>query len=579
MIFRYIGNIFNGYNFNLEILNKDTNLYTTLFLQHKGVFHPAADKFGNQQDCSDKFSKFLALAKLQNVSLAVTPEYSCPWASIAAVINNVDLWPSNHKLWALGCESITPADIVTLRDQDLPENVVFYFDQEVLNNGGGVLLDPLCYIFKASDNNGNSKLIVLVQFKTQHMGVWHDDIEQEKYIPGKEVYVLRNDVNSVALFTIICSEVANFSITTEFKTQLDNRWDENPFIILNIQMNPKPSHEIFKDFRSAIMRYQNKDILTLNWAKGSLFSNQNPILNYSKSSIFFKSTTMNYELESRFIENHSRGLYYTYREHSLHAYFLNSKEDAFLIANHKPAAGGANAAMFRRTGPECRNIFLWDSQANSFEEKASVSDDFVTMLDLLHCNNTILRNPAINVIDKERLINISSGNILTKNHEIRWHTIDQLFTFSLSETETIRRLTFSHDEVGDPDRRQLIDIIDNLQTIVNTPAYFPRNLAAFVNNCTVVMFFNDNGYNYRYNLVSTDNKHRATVAYVGRVDLATASRTLKKLLGLFARSDQSRKLVVVWYKEGAATIKAECLNEQVTITDDVTYDPSNSILK
>ena len=40
------------------------------------------------------------------------------------------------------------------------------------------------------------------------MGVWDNTLEREKYIPGKEIYVLRNTHYSIYLFSNICSEAA-----------------------------------------------------------------------------------------------------------------------------------------------------------------------------------------------------------------------------------------------------------------------------------------------------------------------------------------------------------------------------------
>jgi len=251
----------------------------------------------------------------------------------------------------------------------------------------------------------------------------------------------------------------------------------------------------------------------------------------------------------------------------------------YLVANHKPSAGGINPALFRRTGPECRRNFIWNDATQIFDEIPMVNDNFISLLDLLNCDNAVLRDPEISVIDKERLINISTGNILTKIPGIRWHTIDKLYTFSLDESETIRRLTVSHDEAGDRERREYIETLDTINNYILThPETFPINLSAFVNNCTEVMFFSNGAYNYKYNLVTTDNTHKATVAYIGRIDRESAGRTLKKLQDLFERNDQSRKLVIVWYKSDATTIMPLCEPLRPAVFDDTTYE-SNSILK
>ena len=69
------------------------------------------------------------------------------------MVQDESKWPNNSKLWALGCESITPSEIRDLKNNYTNENVFFHFDEEILSNGGGVLLDPFCYIFKSQVNN------------------------------------------------------------------------------------------------------------------------------------------------------------------------------------------------------------------------------------------------------------------------------------------------------------------------------------------------------------------------------------------------------------------------------------------
>ncbi|MFB9052173.1 hypothetical protein ACFFVB_03705 [Formosa undariae] len=160
MVFKFIDTVINDLNINLEVLTKDTNLYTSLLFQHKGNFIAEATRFGNNEDCTDKFNAFFTLAKSKNSSLALTPEYSCPWTSIEWILENEERLPNQSKLWAICCESITPQEIGTFKQNHEDENTLVHFDETALNNGGtGVLLDPLCYIFKA-ERNGITILIV-----------------------------------------------------------------------------------------------------------------------------------------------------------------------------------------------------------------------------------------------------------------------------------------------------------------------------------------------------------------------------------------------------------------------------------
>ncbi len=94
---------------DLEVLEFNSDPYSVLLYQHLGDFQPTPQKFGNsnQAEAHGKFEKFICLAKAENVSLTITPEYSCPWTVIREIIANEEIQPSNGKLYALGCESIT----------------------------------------------------------------------------------------------------------------------------------------------------------------------------------------------------------------------------------------------------------------------------------------------------------------------------------------------------------------------------------------------------------------------------------------------------------------------------------------
>jgi hypothetical protein len=59
MEFKFIDTVIENIALNLEILEKDTNNYTMLLFQHKGVFSVSGDKFGNETDCSAKFAAFI----------------------------------------------------------------------------------------------------------------------------------------------------------------------------------------------------------------------------------------------------------------------------------------------------------------------------------------------------------------------------------------------------------------------------------------------------------------------------------------------------------------------------------------
>lgn len=576
MIYKFIDDIIENLTLNLEVLNKDSNLYSTLLYQHRGTFAVGAAKFGNETDCTNQFNSFLSLSKSENVSLALTPEYSCPWNSIDWLLSDENRWPNEGKLWTICCESITPTGVSAFQAKFNKDQIQVVIDTTTFNNGNGLLLDPLCYVFKAQVNRVN-KLLVVMQFKTQHMGVWEINTEQAKYIWGNYIYILRNSVNSIYLFTNICSEAIEFKINESFQEQVQNRWDHNPYIILNPQMNPQPAHDAFKNFRKSIFNYDLKDIISLNWGGGTMYSGKvDPLIQYSKSSVIIKSDQVEYTNEARFVNNHKKGLYYILRKPNVQVNYLHPKTDIFIISNHKPSAAGVNGSLVRRIGPSVSKVFQWNDGTENFGELASVEDDFVSFLNSLHCANAVCHDVNVSFINKERLVNLSSGQVKAKKEDRRWHNIDKLESFLQDPDEVVKRFTYVHDDTGLKHRTEFVEVMDILNTqILPNGAFFPENLSSFIENCTEIMFFNNDGENFKYNLATIDGTRKATVAYIGRKDEAQAKRILEQLQGIFENGDQSKKMVVVWYKVDANNYTPISDPTPPKVTDDTSIDPNS----
>ncbi len=194
----------------LEVLNPDSGFYEVLLLQVQGDIE-ANERFIGNKDvplCFKKFKNFFELSLEKNVDLAVTPEYSCPWSVIDYVITE-GVFPNEEKLWVLGCESITRNE---LKDFIKSHNqVVWIYEEELVNEDTTRnFFDPLLYIFKTGDGNGHQKMIFTLQFKTTHMSVQSSPLERDNLIPGKKVYVLKNDESSIFLLTLICSDSLKF---------------------------------------------------------------------------------------------------------------------------------------------------------------------------------------------------------------------------------------------------------------------------------------------------------------------------------------------------------------------------------
>jgi hypothetical protein len=122
------------------------------------------------------FLRFLEKAVETGADLAVTPEYSLPWETLSASLRK-GVRPAVGKLWALGCESLTLAQLIA-RKTELADIATVIFEPMV--ERANRFLDPLVYMFLAEpDVGGPFKLVLLVQFKTHPMGAAVAKIESD----------------------------------------------------------------------------------------------------------------------------------------------------------------------------------------------------------------------------------------------------------------------------------------------------------------------------------------------------------------------------------------------------------------
>jgi len=108
----------------LDVLKRDTQRNSFFLYQHKGVFFADNTRIGNQnqQEAHQKYLNVIKKAKQDNISLLLTPEYSCPKSIIDEMIADVDLQPSDNKIWVLSGESLNKnelQDLINLENDNL----------------------------------------------------------------------------------------------------------------------------------------------------------------------------------------------------------------------------------------------------------------------------------------------------------------------------------------------------------------------------------------------------------------------------------------------------------------------------
>ncbi len=546
-----------GINTDLEILKRDTQRNSLFLYQHSGDFFADDGRIGNldQQEAHTKYEKILNKAKEENIALLLTPEYSCPKSIIDLIIKNKELQPSNSKIWILGGESLNKTELSGLKQLNDDELIIYF--EDIYSASDKKYANPLYYIFKGI-HEGSEKLVILIQFKTRHMGgLWNNQLELNNLIEGNNIYILKNNNSSVRLITFVCSEAMNVpsEITQSIMDSID--WIDKPFLILNPQFNPKPSHDNFIAFRKFILQTEKKEIISLNWGRNTMIAKKSfyPIdVNCPRSGIFFKTNELEYR-EKYIVNYHKKGGYFLHIDKNKYVYYLNGNVDLFKIENKSIDITSGIPAQRRREGPAISNIFNFDEDLNIVEVE-SVDDNHLIFLRERGVVNEYLLNGENCIIRKERLVNISTGNIKAKekNH---WADIVNLNSFNLNEIdECNKRLTYVEDNHPSSESirsNYCTNIFELDFNILNKSNVYPHSIKNLSNKNIKLAFAEDaHTFNYKYNIVSdTDEIQKATICYLGSAISPTlVNQTYDQLQNLFEEDSSGRHTVVVFYKIG-----------------------------
>jgi hypothetical protein len=580
--FVFIDQVFPDITVNLRVLSRGTERYRLALYQHEGILALTNNdtKLGNIDNPGEKLRAFLSLSREKNADLAMTPEYSCPWEVINEIIEDQELWPNEGKLWALGAESITPNSISELSTRYHGSNIAVHFDQSHLTDNG-VFFDPLVYIFRATIRN-EPRLIVLIQFKTHHMGVWGGgELERNRLIEGSEICILRNGPGSVNLLSVICSEAMNFPTDLSVAKRAAIGWDDLPFLVLNPQVNPDPLHDRFINFRNFVFDQERKEIIGLNWNLSSKIGTNDLLRGgTSRGGIYMNSNEVNFSDKKRIRQNHKLGLYYFYFGKSRHAFILNSKPHIYIIEQLSVHITEGVHQQRLRNGPELIESYSHQPDG-TLVVNVSVSDDHLDCFASLGCRNDFLTNADNCVLEKERLACLSSASFLTNNVE-GWAGVDKLFSFRLQEaTEINNRITYTEDSstVNQRQRQHYITAVNELDgVLLPNKQIYPECIADLKGFPVLLAYAQETDVNhvkyierekYRYNLINQyGSMVRATVCNLGLASLKDATKTFESIQSIFETDNMNRQRIVVFYKEGLTqTMVADGHAGRIVITE------------
>src|SRR6185437_3353342 len=117
---------------DLAILDRTTQPHSLLLYQHTGDLKADPTRIGNSYPVAGQLNAVITKALEENTDLLLTPEYSCPWEIISSIVSTPARWPRARKLWTLGCESITQANLDAFIASNSNPQTHVHFDKNIL---------------------------------------------------------------------------------------------------------------------------------------------------------------------------------------------------------------------------------------------------------------------------------------------------------------------------------------------------------------------------------------------------------------------------------------------------------------
>ncbi len=559
---------------DLSILRRNTQRHSVLLYQHEGSLYADNTRIGNRNIVNTELELFFEKSRLTGCDLTLTPEYSCPLPVIEDIISHPTKWPATEKLWAIGCESMTKQQLTALQATYHTENVFVHYDTSVLNNQLNYV-DPLIYLFQGI-HSGQEKLIILLQFKTMHMGIWGGGIiERNNLIQGNQIFILRNSPDSISFFSLICSEAMNFPDALQQNQQAIQRWIDSPFLIYNPQLNPNPTHRNFTSFRKFVFRFSRKEIISLNWNnKSTLDGDDFMEYNTSRSGFYIQSEEIDLS-PARIKKNHKHGMYYYFYGINKHAFLLNSTPTVFHVAIPPVDIVNALGQQIRREGPELLETCDFNAARNAIDTLPNgITDQHINYLTGVGCTCNFLITHQNCILEKEKLVCLTSGKI-DKELGSTWSNIPNIFSIKINEdSEVNRRITFTEDTYPDSltQRSNYIDTVAGLtDDVLPDKDVYPDSIADLKTDELVIGYNADSSVdNYKFNVLTAAGERRiATICFMGTMPDGVIEKTFDFLQAMFDKDNNHKRRVVVFYKRGNTILSKSDPNAgNIAVTSD-----------
>ena len=419
------------------------------------------------------YRAFLTDAVASQVQLAITPEYSVPWALVEEIIHGTPR-PSKGSLWALGCESITPRELDALQVAANRNAAVclLYENLEPQQRAQAAFLDPLVFVFWAVNPAGADVMCLLVQFKTVPSRD-PDHVELHSLFLGTSVYKFTAHAADVSLLALICSDAFGFT------NDLVDAHCTN-VLLVHIQLNPKPANIDYSAYRSrlfSVASNNNVEIVCLNWAANVLTEDRPDTSISTPGSAWYISPHGVTLTDPAVNQLHLEGVYYSTVGERWHAFYLNSAPHSLLLAKQPVFAAGPQV-LAPRVPPQVVARRAWDPQQREWTT-VSADDGFATFIQPYDALRAML--PQLCEQDPlavERALELLEG---PEGNPSAWYTLKELAALKVGHEESLRRVTVSQEtntaRQGVIFRRRRARCAQTAATIPGQPVTWPTPIA------------------------------------------------------------------------------------------------------
>ena len=364
-----------GKNTELEICNNTSTSVSIIKWQCKGEFISDTNRGIILEDelHINKALSYVKCAKETKAGLVLTPEYSFPYTVLEKIIDNKDLWPDKGKLWCLGTQgdSYNKFKDRIVRWKGLRNVLV----EDIAYNKLSVknFVSSLIYLFK----NEKDELIVIPQFK---IGPMHDPWNQYEggnLCEGSVIFIFDvsgNTISNNRFLSVICSDV----LYVEPNEIINNIGSDNNITLFHPQLNQKPRHHSFIDFRNRFITSNNthRRLITLNWAEGTSKCNSEYHFNipwsafYQKSKHNFDALEADDNFRKLRMQNHKKNLFYTYNKNKrIDIWFSSIEEHCLLFHISKDSVENVSQLATHKFEPIAKSFYAFNTKENKWVEE------------------------------------------------------------------------------------------------------------------------------------------------------------------------------------------------------------------